>query len=298
MKRKKPLILVLYHIIEMTSKLLAPLAPFASEYIFRSLTGRKSVHLEDYPEYDPSRIDEKLESDLAKALSVVETVRRMRQKANIKGRQPLGGLLISGSSEMSDEILNIIKPEINCKEVVFIDEEDAPVRRRIRLNYQKVAPVLKDKLSLVERMANQANSDQLYETLMKNKHVDLGGFSLGQDDFIIETSPEEGYSMDVDNMIGATLFLNIKIDPSLSREGLAREIIRRIQVMRKDMKLDYDDRITVEIGTDKNTEKEIGEMADFIKSETLAENIHFMQNHGKVWELDGTRIAVNISRSE
>ena len=68
--------------------------------------------------------------------------------------------------------------------------------------------------------------------------------------------------------------------------------------MRKDMKLDYDDRITVEIGTDKNTEKEIGEMADFIKSETLAENIHFMQNHGKVWELDGTRIAVNISRSE
>ena len=104
--------------------------------------------------------------------------------------------------------------------------------------------------------------------------------------------------MDVDNMIGATLFLNIKIDPSLSREGLAREIIRRIQVMRKDMKLDYDDRIMVEIGTDKNTEKEIGEMADFIKSETLAGNIHFRQNHGKVWELDGTRIAVNISRSE
>ena len=289
---------VLYHTIEMTSKLLAPLAPFASEYIFMALTGRKSVHLEGYPSYDPSRIDEELESDLAKALSVVETVRRMRQKANIKGRQPLSELLISGGNKMSDEILNIIKPEINCKEIVFINEENAPVRRRIRLNYQKVAPVLKDKLSVVERMTNEADSDQLYETIRKDKQTNIAGFSLGPDDFIIDTSPEEGYSMDRDNVIGATLFLNVKIDPSLSREGLAREIIRRIQVMRKDMKLDYDDRIMVEIGADKNTENEIGEMMDFIKSETLAECIQFRQNHGKVWELDGTRITVNISRSE
>ena len=290
---------ILYTLLEKIAMMLAPIAPFTTEYLFRSLTQRESVHLEHYPVASEERIQPELEKKFADILSIIETVRRMRQKAGIKGRQPLTELLLSGSSRIDEPLLEIIKPEINCKNIGFADERDLPVTPSIKLNYSTAAPILKGNMKRVEMALVSSDPGHITEELHQKGSVDIEGFTLSPEHILVETVPKAGYVYDRDERTGFELFLNTSIDADLAREGLTREIIRRIQVMRKDLSLEYDDRISVVIAADSTTSGEIRQSVEAISSETLADSIELgPADNGQDWDIDGTKVRIMIRKNE
>ncbi len=286
----------LYTVIEKVSSLLAPLTPYTSEYVFRALTGRRSVHLESYPESDEGRIDESLEKEIYTLLGVLEASRRVRQRAGIKGRQPLMELLIHGKS-FSSEFLDVISPEINCLDIRFIDEKDAPVRLSVRLDYKKVAPRLKGDLKQVEDQLLKEDPDELGKILSQGNSVELGGHKLSSEDLIMDYTTREPYVKEQDPRSGCTLYLNVSIDEELEKEGLAREIVRRIQVMRKEMDLQYDDRISVWVAGEDLLLDVIQKKGDWIKAETLADSMEFADHSGsREWQIDDLHARIHVEK--
>jgi isoleucyl-tRNA synthetase len=290
---------ILYSVLEKTALLLAPIAPFTTEYLYRYLTQKESVHLEQYPSASEDLIKPELEKKFVDLLSVIETVRRMRQQAGIKGRQPLKELVLHGPSKIDDPLIEIIKPEINCKSIIFGDEGELPVKHSIKLNYSTAAPMLKGSMRKVESSLISADPERIIDQLREKGSIVLEGSTLSTEHILIETIPKPGYVYDKDERTGFELFLNVSIDADLAREGLTREIIRRIQVMRKDLSLEYDDRISVVINADSATSVDISKSVEAISSETLADTIDIgPAENGKEWDIDGTMVKIVVRKNE
>jgi len=290
---------ILYTLLEKIALLLAPIAPFTTEYLYRSLTQKDSVHLESYPAASEDLIKPELEKKFADILSIIETVRRMRQKAGIKGRQPLKELVLHGSHRIDDPLLEIIKPEINCKIITFADEEELPVKPVIRLNYSTAAPILKGSMKRVESALISSDPAWIMDELRGKGSISLEGITLSTEHILVEMVPKPGYVHDRDERTGFDIYLNTSIDADLAREGLTREIIRRIQVMRKDLSLEYDDRISVVIDADPSTSTDISKSVNEISSETLADRIDLGPvESGKEWDIDGTMVRILVRKNE
>lgn len=287
----------LYTVIDTVCKLLAPLVPFTSEYVYRALTGNRSVHLESYPKTTENLIRPSLEKDMYDLLGVLEAARRARQKAEIKGRQPLTELMIQGRS-FDPGLLNVISPEINCRDIRFIEENEAPVRVSIRLDYKKAAPKLKADLKLVEGKLQEENPEKLQDALSKSGKITVSNHTLTKDDLITEFTTREGYVREHDSRSGSTLFLNVQIDKELEMEGLAREIVRRIQVMRKEMNLQYDDRIMVWISAEDPIKEAVQKRKEWIASETLSDKIELdKHSDAREWEIDDLRVSIYLEKA-
>lgn len=286
----------LYYSLLTLLKLMAPITPFTSEYLYKKLTNDgKSVHEEDFPIPDESKIDKELEGYFSVASSIIEGVRRVRQEINVKGRQPVTEILISSSEKIPDEIIEIISPEVNAREIRFIPLEEQPMKYQIKLILSKAAPVLKAKVSEATKLLEESNVEKILEELSIRGKMSLVGTELPKEYFEITEIPDESYGYTKDPRTGIGIFVNRKIDEDLAMEGLARELIRRIQVMRKDKDLEYYQKITTYITAEERINKTIEKFKQWIMEETLSDDIFLESVEGsKEWEIDGSEVNIAI----
>ena len=277
----------LYTCLEVVAKLSAPVAPFFMDRLYRDLnavTGKdkaESVHLTDYPESQAAYIDKQLESKMEKAQNISSLVLSLRKKEMIKVRQPLQKILIPTLSEAERaEILavaNLIKHEVNVKEIEFIDDASGILVKQIKPNFRTLGPKFGKQMKDIAAVINDFTQQdiQAFER-QGTKEITLAGQTLTLDltDVEITSQDIEGWLV-ASSSTGLVVALDATITDELRAEGIARELVNRIQNIRKDTGLEVTDRIRIRLQQQGALEKAVRANEAYIKEETLANEILF-----------------------
>jgi len=260
----------LYTVLVMLSRTLAPFVPFLAESIFQNLKTDKcseSIHLCPYPEADKKFIDTKLNEEMDRVLRVVRLGRAVREKNQIKVRQPLGVAYIAGG-DIADDLQEQIKEELNIKELKIVKNLEEFAEKSVKLNFK----VLGEKYG-AEMPKLQTAVKKGYE-ITEDRELQAGEFTLAADEFAEELVAKDGFGVAEDG--GVAVVLNLKITPELKQEGVAREIVRIIQDMRKEADYNVADRILVGWTTFDSDLKKVFDnpgLRDYIGKEVLATEI-------------------------
>jgi isoleucyl-tRNA synthetase len=298
----------MYEIFIGLSQLLAPFIPFITEEIYQNLRTTEmseSVHLCDYLTVDEKAIHEDLEKGMEQIRAVVESGRALRSKINIKGRHPLPSASIVCSKEIEKStkpLLELLREELNVKTISYARDTTAFMTKTVKPKYSHLGPKYKEKAKSITQVLDTYDKHQLYEQLIKKKEViiSIGAekIRLTADDFdIVEHEKEHFAKATVQNI---TLFLDTIVTPELEAEGLARELIRRIQSMRKEMNLDVEDRIATEIALDPTKRTALQGWKDHIKEETRSKTVSFVDKPTgvllKKWMIDELTVDISIRK--
>ena len=277
----------LYTCLEVVAKLSAPVAPFFMDRLYRDLNGvtgkdkAESVHLTDYPVSQAAYIDKALESKMEKAQNISSLVLSLRKKEMIKVRQPLQKILIPTLSEAEKaEILavaNLIKHEVNVKEIEFIDDASGILVKQIKPNFRTLGPKFGKQMKDIAAVINDFTQQdiQAFER-QGTKEITLDGekLTLTLDDVEITSQDIEGWLV-ASSSTGLVVALDATITDELRAEGIARELVNRIQNLRKDTGLEVTDRIRILLQKQDALEKAVRANEAYIKAETLANEILF-----------------------
>lgn len=300
----------LYTCLETVSRLMAPIAPFYADKLFLDLnaaTGKDksiSVHTADFPKCDDSLIDKALEERMQLAQDISSMVLALRKKVSIKVRQPLQTIMIPALNVQQksyiDAVKNIILTEVNVKDIKFVDSSDGILVKRIKPNFKKLGPKCGKNMKLVaaelQNMEQSAISDFEKQGVYAIKVADAA-VEVTLDDVEIISEDIPGWLVaNVDNL---TVALDITISKSLRLEGIARELINRIQNIRKSSGFEITDKITVKIASNENTNEAVKEFADYIGSQTLAKSVVVSNDLSNVTDLnfDDFIVKVQIDKS-
>lgn len=297
----------LYTCLLNVAKLMAPVAPFYAERLYKDLIGgtqketTQSVHLTDFPKVDELFIDKKLESKMEKAQTISSLVLSLRKKEMIKVRQPLQKIMIPTSNEVEkaeiEAVADLIKSEVNVKEIQLIDDTTGILVKQIKPNFKTLGPRFgKDMKSVVAVIQEFTQKD--IQAIEKNGEIII---KLGEKDVSLSVEDVEITTQDIEGWLVASsgnlvVALDIHITDELRREGIARELVNRIQNIRKDSGFEVTDKINIYLQNEKSVEDAIAYNADYIKNETLAVSLNFVENleKGEVVEFDdiATKILV------
>ena len=264
----------------------SPIAPFFMDRLYKDLvncTGKDvldSVHHENFPVYNESNINPRLQQKIRKAQTICSLALSLRKKEKIKVRQPLSKIMIPYLNDLEKkeivEISDLIKSEVNIKEVELISNSSGILIKKVKPNFKTLGPKLGKKLSkAVEKIKNLNESD--INKIENNQSVSI---KLDEEVIALEAIDLEIISEDIDGWLvasekGITVALDIKLDQKLINEGICRELINKIQNLRKDSGLQVTDKIYLKIQKDIILEKAIFENQNYIISETLAEKLEF-----------------------
>ena len=276
----------LYRVLVQLARLLAPVTPFTAEMLHRRLTG-ESVFLSEYPQPGPR--DEELESQFAEMKAVVEAGRRARQRAGIKARIPLLEAIVVGA-RLPEELAELARMELNVKDLRFGDE--GPRVRRVKLNLSRAAPRLRGRTPEAARLVEELGEGAL--AMAERGELEVGGVRLGPEDLLVEEEVDPEYVRE--EAEGVEVYLRRTLTRELRLEGLARDIVRRIQVMRKELDLEYDRRIRTWVLGDEEVSEALRMHGDYIAGETLSVELREAPGRGyhRVWEVDGKRVEIWI----
>jgi isoleucyl-tRNA synthetase len=289
----------LYECLEKIAMLIAPISPFFADWLFtncNSVTGKikaQSVHHVDFPKSNPFVIDEALEQRMQLAQDVSSLILSIRKKVNIKVRQPLQKVLIPVSDPLMkkqlEKVEDLIKTEVNVKALQYLSDTEGFIKKKIKPNYVVLGKKLGPKMKLVSATLSSFSQEAI-SRLEKE-----GSYSLmiGDEPLILLAGDVEIISEDIPGWMVAnknllTVALDITITPQLAKEGNARELVNRIQKIRKDNGFDLTDRIFVKIQDSSSLKESITEFNNYICAEILADAIELVPELA-----DGTEIEVN-----
>ena len=288
----------LYLALKELAKLLAPFTPFFAEYMYGNLWGDKeSVHLEEYPKPRKELINKKLEEDMNVAIRIAEAGRRARQLANIKLRQPLASMTIVADEKFHpiiEKFVDVLREEVNVKEIKIESSAGSMVSIEIKPNYRVLGPKLKGDMKKVLKELEKLPAEEIAEKIKNG--VEIAGYILTEEDINIVEKPSQGIlSVEVEGL-PMVVYLDTNITEELRLEGLAREIVRRIQAMRKDMDLQYAQKIKTFYEGDENLKRAIEKFRDYIMRETQSIELEEGEKKGyqKEWSIDGMTIKLVI----
>ncbi|RLF42439.1 MAG: isoleucine--tRNA ligase [Thermoplasmata archaeon] len=298
----------MYEVFLGLTKTIAPFTPFIAEEIYQNLKTDEipeSVHLCDYITPDEKLIDDELEKGMERIRDLVEVGRALRAKIGIKVRYPLREATLVCTKEVENSIkdlLDLLIEEINVKNIRFDRNKDKFVIKQVKPKYSILGPKLKDKMKQVSKILEEMDKTSLYNKLMKEKEIsiEINGetINLAIDDFdIVEQEKENIAITETKDVI---LLLDTMLTPELEAEGFAREVIRRIQSMRKELNLNVDDKIKVEVEiADDRREDMIKQWKDYIAEETRAEKFNIVSTPKgslvKKWDIDDVIVSVGIT---
>ena len=298
--------MTLYTALVTVAKAAAPMIPFMTEQIYQNLvrnidkSAPESVHLCDFPAVKEEWIDEKLEADMDEVLDTVVMGRAARNTANIKNRQPIAQMYVKADHALSDFYVKIIEEELNVKKVTFTDDVRAftsytfkPQLKTVGPKYGKLLGKIREALTNLD---GSAAMDTLNETGALTFDFDGQEVVLTKDDLLIDVAKKDGYVTEEDNYV--TVVLDTNLTPELIEEGFVREVISKIQTMRKEAGFEVMDHIGVyQSGNDKIAEL-IKNNADEIKSEVMADYIHLgeMKGFTKEWNINGETVMLGVEK--
>ena len=298
--------MTLYTALVTVAKAAAPMIPFMTEDIYQNLvksidaSAPESIHLCDFPEEHENWIDPKMEEDMADLLEIVVMGRAARNTANIKNRQPIGTIYVKSEFQLSEFYKEIIEDELNVKEVVFKDDiadfisySFKPQMRTVGPKYGKLLNKIKTVLSELD--GNKAMAE-LKSTGELKLDIDGQEIVLLEEDLLIDMAQMEGYVSESDHTI--TVVLDTNLTPELIEEGFVRELVSKIQTMRKEAGFEVMDKIRVYA---KDNDKIVDIMknhGDEIKSEVLAEDIVTGETKGyeKEWNINSEKVTMAVER--
>ena len=296
----------LYECLLQIAKLIAPLMPFFSEKMYRELAqnGTDSVHLESYPVADENLIEADLEVKMNAAITIVSLARTARTKSRLKIRQPLAEMTVVLPKDVKqaaiEELVDVISEEINIKNVSFSDNDAGLVTLTAKPNFKLLGPKLGKKIKSA-KAAIMELPDKTLREFMKSGSLDLKidgeTFTLNSEELEIESIDKENYAVEADN--GFTVAISTMLTDDLVLEGYARELVNKIQNMRKTADFQVTDRIKVGIESTDDIKKALDSFGDYIKTETLADDIAFNNSEGEVkqeWDLNGQPATIYVSR--
>ena len=285
------------------AKLLAPFAPFFADQLYLDLGGQKeSVHLDDYPVVDETYIDTELETRMEMAQKITSMVLALRKKVNMKVKQPLKSLMIPAVDDAQrnaiELVSNIILDEVNVKELNFADDGAGMLVKKVKCNFRTMGKKFGKLMKGVAAAVAELSQEQISE-LEANGSITVQ--AEGQD-AVVELADVEVISEDipgwlVSNEGNLTVALEIELTDELRQEGMARELINRIQNIRKDSGLDITDRITVTISPNEQMDAAIENFSDYIKTQVLANTIEVADNDGTETEFDDFTLNVKVTKA-
>ncbi|MFW3147076.1 MAG: isoleucine--tRNA ligase [Thermoplasmatota archaeon] len=281
------------------AKLSAPFIPFHSERIYLDLgmaERNDSVHFESYPECDEGLVDPDLEKKMELLKSVVELGRAARGAKNMKTRQPLALAVVKGAGPFGPGLESVIRSELNVKDIDFETELSRFFEITAEPDPKKLGPKLKSASGKVKDELLKLDPRELARKVKGSGievEVEGNSYHLGEEDFRFHEVLGERWALGGEGEL--EVILDLHIDEDLEREGIAREVVRRVQTMRKEMDLEYDARIRLIFSSSDKIAAGIQAFKDYILHETLADELHFAENdQGKVWELDQGAVTISI----
>ena len=294
----------LYTCMVTISKLAAPIAPFFMDKLYLDLNAVsqkenfESIHLADFPVFDASYIDKSLERKMEDAQTISSLVLSLRAKEKIKVRQPLQKIMIPvENAEQKSSILavaNLIKHEVNIKEIVLLEDASDILVKQIKPNFKTLGPKFGKEMKLIANCIRNFTKEDILKIELEGKMpIELDGKMINLELSDVEISSKDIEGWLVANEGSITVALDVTISEELRKEGIARELINRIQNARKDSGLEVTDRIKLTVLKSEDLEESIIENKEYIKSETLTDELVFVDQL-----IDGTAIEFDTIKSK
>ena len=297
----------LYTCLETVARLLAPFSPFYADQLYMDLTratgrGNKvSVHLDKFPEVDESLIDGDLEARMKMAQKITSMVLALRRKVNIKVRQPLQCIMIPAVDDLQkrhiEAVKGLIENEVNVKELKFVEGADVLVKK-VKCNFRTMG---KKFGKLMKGIAAQMDALGQADIVAFERAGEIRLDVEGQD-VIVELTDVEIINEDIPGWLVAndgnlTVALEVELNDELRNEGMARELINRIQNLRKDCGLEITDRVNVSISPGERVKAAVDSFSDYIKGQVLADNVTLAENGGHEVDLDGFNVHIDVTKA-
>ena len=298
--------MTLYHALVTIAKTAAPMIPFMTEDIYQNLVrsvdkdAPESIHLCDFPTVNEAWIDKDLEADMKELLEIVVLGRACRNTANIKNRQPIGTMYVKAEKKMSEFYTDIIADELNVKEVKFADDVESFISYSFKPQLRTVGPKYGKLLGGIRQALTDINGTAAMNELRTNGvlKLDINGndVELTEENLLIETAQTEGYVSESDGETSVVLDTNLT--PELIEEGFVREIISKIQTMRKEAGFEVMDKIVVYAHGNDKIQDVMKAHEDEIKSEVLADEMVLGETDGyvKEWNINKEAVTMGVKK--
>lgn len=299
--------MTLYTALVTVCKAAAPMVPFMAEDIYQNLVRKidkeapESIHLSDFPEVDERCIDRELESRMDEVLKIVVFGRAARNTANIKNRQPIGRMFVKAETALPEFYQEIIEDELNVKEVKFTSDVRDFTSYSFKPQLKTVGPKYGKQLGNIRKALAEIDGNTAMDTLNETGSLkfDFDGTEviLTADDLLIDTAQVEGYISEGDNSV--TVVLDTNLTPELVEEGFVREIISKVQTMRKEAGFEVMNHINVFQDENDTIAAILKKYTEEIKSEVLADNIMLGQTGGyaKEWNINGEKVMLGVEKT-
>lgn len=297
--------MTLYTVLTTMAKLSAPFTPFMAESIYQNLVvnvdknAPKSVHLCDFPVANDDMIDDKLEVNMELVLSIVVAGRAARNTSGIKNRQPIGNMYVQSDRKLDAEYFDIILDELNVKNMEFVDDASKftsysfkPQLRTLGRKYGKLVPAIGEYLKNGDGNAlmNELNANGVIKF-----NIDGTDVELGEEDVLTETAQADGFVAESDKT--TTVVLSTTLTPELIEEGFVRELVSKIQTMRKDSGFEVLDRIKVYYSGNDTIAKVFADNKDSIATDVLADDIcEGTSDISKEWNINGEKVVLSVEK--
>lgn len=297
----------LYTCLDTIARLMSPIAPFYSDRLFLDLdavtkkSGAESVHLVDFPSYNEALVDKNLEYRMALAQDISSLVLSLRKKTSLNVRQPLQKILVpvldAKFAEQIEQVKNLILSETNVKELTLITDTAGIIKKKVRPNFKALGPKVGKDMKAVGQAIQEMNQQQIAELEREGAILLAGlGHRIMVEDVEILAEDVEGWQ--VASLGKLTVALDIQVTPQLKAEGISRELVNRIQNLRKESGLEVTDRIKVKVSDVSAITSACQENLEYIKTETLAESLQFEghSNGGVEVEIEDNKLEVLIEK--
>lgn len=297
--------MTLYTAMETLARLSAPFVPFISEYVYQTLVKTTneeaplSVHLTSFPEAPAEWRDEDLLEEMDYLIDLVQLGRAARNNSNVKNRQPLAKAIVVSPQPLSDELSQVLKDELNIDEIEYSLSDDGLMSHRFKPQLKTLGKKLGPKIPKVKTLLETIDGDKAWAELEQTGSltlvVDGESVVLDKGDLLISQVSREGYETMQDEE--ATIALDLTLTPELINRGLVREVISKVQNMRKQAGFEVTDRIILFVEGSEDLNKAISDASDLIKDEVLADDLVFEKNDSsQVWDINGHETYLAVER--
>ncbi|CAG0930743.1 isoleucyl-tRNA synthetase [Thermoflexales bacterium] len=297
----------LYEVLVNLAKVLAPVLPFLTEALYQNLVrsldaaAPESIHHCAYPQADAALIDRELLDDVALSRAVVTLGHSIRASSNLKVRQPLGQAIVVVAHERQDRVrrtADIIADELNVKSVALAEDEAALVTYKLLPDNKKLGPKFGAQFPQVRAALQNADSFAVAQSVRSGQSVTLGEFELAPDEILVTPQPREGFAIASES--GVVVALDTHVTPELKQEGQAREVVRRVQDLRKTAGFEISDHIVLTYQAEGEMKATLEQWATYIQSETLTDELHAGEPSGTTDadEIDGMQVKLGVMKRE
>ena len=300
--------MTLYTALVEISKCAAPMIPFMTEDIYQNLVrsidknAPESIHLCDYPVADEAQIDKELEAHMDEVLKIVVMGRACRNSANIKNRQPIGNMFVKAPAALSEYFVEIIEDELNVKKVKFTDDVSAYTSYTFKPQLRTVGPKYGKFLGQIQKALAGLDGNAAMAELKESGVLTLsevsGDVKLAEEDLLITMTQMEGYVTEGDNTV--TVVLDTNLTPELVEEGFVREIISKIQTMRKEAGFEVMDKITIYYQAEAKVADIFNKYGKEIQADVLGIDIvaDKVDGYRKEWNINGETVLLGVKKGE